>query len=104
MGSMDHMMHLAYVSFSYLFKINLGRKVVHWMGHLLVKTLVVIMSQCITPTFSPYFCLAHIFNRPVQCDEENVKNTGEPMPNFFLVLDFVFVFFFGGGGEGVDQR
>ena len=29
------------------------------------------------------------------------------MPNFFLVLDFVFVFFFVfflGGGEGVDQR
>ena len=38
-----------------------------------------------------------------------MQNTGEPMPNFFLVLDFVFffVFFFGGGGAGagggVDQ-
>ena len=55
-------------------------------------TLVVIMSQCITPTFSPYFCLAHIFNRPVQSDEENAKNgktQGKPMPNFFLALDFI---------------
>ena len=33
-----------------------------------------------------------------------MQNTGEPMPNFFLVLDFSFFFFFffgGGGGGGV---
>ena len=29
-GSMDHMMHLAYVSFSHLSEVNLGGKVVHW--------------------------------------------------------------------------
>ena len=39
-----------------------------------------------------------------------MQNTGEPMPNFFLVLDFSFFFFFffgggggRGGGGGVDQ-
>ena len=29
-GDMDYMMPLTYVSFSYLSKVNLGRKVVHW--------------------------------------------------------------------------
>ena len=43
-GSMDHMMHLTYVSFSHLSKVNLGGKVVHW-----TRTLVVVMSQCTTP-------------------------------------------------------
>ena len=70
---MDHMMHLTYVSFSYLSKVNLGGRLCSGRGHL-AKTLVVVMSQCIMPTFSPYFCLAHIFNRPVQSDEENSKN------------------------------
>ena len=31
-----------------------------------------------------------------------MQNTGEPMPNFFLVLDLCFFFFFGGGG-GVGE-
>ena len=30
MPVMDYMMPLTYVSFSYLSKVNLGRKVVHW--------------------------------------------------------------------------
>ena len=88
---MDHMMHLTYVSFSYLSKVNLGGRLCIGRRHL-VKTLVVVMSQCIMPTFSPYFCLAHIFNRPVQSDEENSKNAkiqGNLCPIFFLVLDLV---------------
>ena len=58
------------------------------------------------PTFSPYFCLAHIFNRPVQSDEENAKNAkiqGNLCPIFFLVLECFFVCVWGGGGGGVDQ-
>ena len=63
-----------------------------------------LMSQCITPTFCPFFCLAHIVIRPVQSDEENAKNAKIQVnlcPIFVLVLDFflcVFFFFFGGGG------
>ena len=65
-------------------------------------TLVVVMSQCITPTFSPYLCLAHIFKRPVQSDKENAENAkiqGNLCPIFFLVLDFVFLW----GGEGLTR-
>ena len=52
-----------------------------------VKTLAVIMSQC-TPThlFPFTSVLPFSLNRP---GEENMQNTGEPMPKFFTVLDFV---------------
>ena len=90
-------MHLTYVSFSYLSKVNLGGRLCIGRRHL-VKTLVVVMSQCITPTFSPYFCLAHIFNRPVQSDEENAKIQGT-YAQFFLSVGLS-CFFLGGGGVG----
>ena len=56
-------------------------------GHL-VKTLVVVMSQCTTPTFSPYFCLAHIFKQACVMFQRNAKYRGT-YAQFFLVLDLV---------------
>ena len=89
---MDHTMHLTCVSFSYLSKVNLGGKVVHWT-RTLSQDSGSLMSQCITPTFPPYFCLALTLNRPVKCAKD-MQNTGEPMPKFFLVLDFKVQLFF----------
>ena len=67
--------------------VNLGGRLCIRRGHL-AKTLVVVMSQCITPTFSRYFCLPHIFNRPVQSDEEKCKKAkiqGNLCPIFLSV-------------------
>ena len=50
-GSMDHMMHLTYVSFSYLSKVNLWGKVVHLMWTLSQDS-----CSCNEP-----LCLVHIF-------------------------------------------
>ena len=84
-------MHLTYVSFSYLSKVNLGGKAVHWM-----RTL----SQDSYSRNEPMH-YAHLFPllvlpisltglyKVMKKMEKKCKNTGEPMPNFFLVLDFV---------------
>ena len=53
-------MPLPYVSVSYLFKVNSGRKVVHWT-RTLSQDSCSHMDQCTPPTFPPYFCLAPIF-------------------------------------------
>ena len=73
--SMDHTMHLTYVSFSYLSKVNLGGKAVYWTCTLSQDSCS-LMSQCITPTFSPYFCLAHIFKQACVMCKENAKYRG----------------------------
>ena len=79
------MMHLTYVSVSYLSKVNLVGKVVH-----LVKTLVVVMSQCTTPTFSPYFCLAHIFKQACVMLRRKCKIQGNLCPIFSLCWTWLF--------------
>ena len=90
-------MHLTYVSFSYLSKVKIGGKAVHWT-RTLSHALVVVMSQCITPTFSLYFCLAHILNRPVQSDEEmpKMQKYRGTYAQFFLSVG-LFFFVCGGG-------
>ena len=47
---MDHLMPLKYVSFSYLSKVKLGGKVVHWTLTLSQDS-VVVMTQCTHPPF-----------------------------------------------------
>ena len=56
--SMDYSMYF----FPYLAKVNLGGKVVH-LTRTLSQDFCSLMCQCIIPTFSPYFCLAHIFKQ-----------------------------------------
>ena len=55
----------------------------------LSQDFVVIMSQCTTPTFSPYFCLAHIFKQACVMWRRKCKIQGNLCPFFFLVLDLV---------------
>ena len=84
---MDYMMPLTYVSFSYLSKVNLGRKVVHW-------TLTLSQDSCslyepMYPTHLSPFCLAHIFllglGNWVGGDEENANYRGTSAQFFFSV-------------------
>ena len=92
---MDHMMHLTYVSFSYLSKVNLKERLCIGRGHL-VKTPVVVMSQCITPTFSPYLSLAHIFKQACVMCRRKCKIQGNLCPNFSKCLIFDVCFFYQG--------
>ena len=94
-------------SFFYLSKVNLGEKVVHWTLTLSLETPEVVMSQCTPPTlFSlllscPYLSLALLIMN------KKMKNTGEPMPNFFLGSDLSFLggcFFSGGGAEMIFMQ
>ena len=90
---MDYMMPLTYVSFSYLSKVNLGRKVVHW-----TQTL----SQDSCSLYEPMYP-THLSPLLLSCpylfiglgnwvggDEENANYRGTPV-QFFTVLDLVFL-------------
>ena len=91
---MDHMMHLTYVSFSYLSKVYLGGKAVHWTRTLSQDSCSRNEPMHYAHLF-PLLLFAYIYNRSVQSDEENAKIQGNLCPIFFLVLDFlVFVLFF----------
>ena len=89
---MDYMMPLTYVSFSYLSKVNLWRKVVHW-----TQTLSQDSCSLYEPMYPnhlsplllscPYLFIG--LGNWVGADEENA-NCREPMSNFFSVLDLVF--------------
>ena len=94
-GSMDHIMHWMYVSFAYLSKVNLGGKAVHWTRTLSQDScsrnepmhhthLFPLLLSC------PGISLTGLYNGMMKM--QKIQNTGEPMPNFFLVLDLVFVF------------
>ena len=89
------MMPLTYVSFSYLSKVNLGRKVVHW-----TRTL----SQDSCSLYEPMYP-THLSPLLLSCpylfiglgnwvggDEENANYRGTPAQFFFSVLDFGFFF------------
>ena len=83
---MDYMMPLTYVTFSYLSKVNLGRKVCIGRGHL-VKTLAVYMSQCTPTRLSPLllscpYLLIGLGNW-VGGDEENANYWGTCAQFFF---------------------
>ena len=88
------MMPLTYVSFSYLSKVNLGRKVVHW-----TRTL----SQDSCSLYEPMYP-THLSPLLLSCpylfiglgnwvgvDEENANYRGTPAQFFFSVLDLVFL-------------
>ena len=90
---MDYMMPLTYVSFSYLSKVNLGRKVVHW-----TRTL----SQDSCSLYEPMYP-THLSPLLLSCpylfkgsgnwvggDEENANYRGT-YAQFFSVLDLVFL-------------
>ena len=90
---MDYMMPLTYVSFSYLSKVNIGRKVVHW-----TRTL----SQDSCSLYEPMYP-THLSPLLLSCpylfiglgnwvggDEENANYRGTLL-NFFSVLDLVFL-------------
>ena len=91
---MDYMMPLTYASFSYLSKVNSGRKVLHW-----TRTL----SQDFRSLYEPMYP-THLYPLLQSCPylfiglgnwvgvTKKMQITGEPMPNFFLVLDFLGVF------------
>ena len=89
---MDHMMPLTYVSFSYLSKVNLGRKVVHW-----TQTL----SQDSCSLYEPMYP-THLSPLLLSCPYlfiglgnwagvmKKMQITGEPLPNFFFSVGLKF--------------
>ena len=90
---MDYMMPLTYVSFSYLSKVNLGRKVVHWTRTLSQDSCS--LYEPMYPTHlsplllsSPYLFIGLGNWVGVM---KKMQITGEPLPNFFSVLDLVFL-------------
>ena len=91
---MDYMMPLTYVSFSYLSKINLGGKVVHWTRTLSQDSCS--LYEPIYPTHlsplllsCPYLFIG--LGNWVGGDEENANYRGTPAQFFFSVLDLVFL-------------
>ena len=90
---MDYMMPLTYVSFSYLSKVNLGRKVVHW-----TRTL----SQDSCSLYEPMYP-THLSPLLLSCpylfiglgnwvggDEENANYRGTPAQFFFFSVGLSF--------------
>ena len=88
-------MHLTYVSFSYLSKVNLGGKGVHWTRTLSQDSCSRNEPMHHAHVFPFHSVLPHIFNRPVQSDEENAKIQGNLCP--------VFRCWWGGGGGGLTR-
>ena len=98
---MDYMMPLTYVSFSYLSKVNLGRKVVHW-----TQTL----SQDSCSLYEPMYP-THLSPLLLSCPylfiglgnwvggDEKMQIIGEPMPNFFFNVGLSFFKPFLAGGS-----
>ena len=78
---MDYMMPLTYVSFSYLSKVNLGRKVVHW-----------------TRTLS---------QDSLQCILANVPHPGTHLSPLLLSCPYLFIglgYWVGGDEENANYR
>ena len=85
---MDYMMPLTYVSFSYLSKVNLGRKVVHWTRTLSQDSCSLYEPMYPTNLSPLLLSCPYLFiglGNWVGGDEENANYRGTPAQIFFSV-------------------
>ena len=99
---MNYMMPLTYVSFSYLSKVNLGRKVVHWTQTLSQETCRLYEPMYPTHLSPLLLSCPYLFiglGNWVGGDEENANYRGTPAQFFFSVGSFFKPPFLTGGSS-----